>query len=117
MNSIILQVFPDGAIVPDLFDILVCIFCLEYASETLEQYRKAVGNALKLLKPGGYLVQGGVMMKHGYSCGGRRFRCHFLIESDLMQCLAENGMETDGEHFRMISHINVFLLVTRKKLQ
>uniref|UniRef100_A0A914W3V5 Uncharacterized protein n=1 Tax=Plectus sambesii TaxID=2011161 RepID=A0A914W3V5_9BILA len=109
------QTFPEACIVPQQFDIITTVFCLEYASETFEQYRSAVRNALKLLKPGGYLVQGGVFHAKHYSFAGRRWRCHFLRQPEVLQCLAENGMETSGEDFKLICREEIFVLVSRKK--
>lgn len=107
--------FPPEAIVPQQFDIIATVFCLEYASETSEQYGKAVRNALKLLKPGGYLIQGGVLHAKNYSFAGHRWRCHFLRETELRQRLAENGMETSGDGFKLICREEIFVLVSRKK--
>jgi hypothetical protein len=43
--------------IPKKFDVLTTVFCLEYASETLEEYQNAVKNATNLIKNGGYLVR------------------------------------------------------------
>ena len=42
--------------IPEQFDVVTTVFCLEYASETLEEYSGAVKNATTLIKPGGFLV-------------------------------------------------------------
>jgi SAM-dependent methyltransferase len=49
--------YPADAPVPDQFDIISTTFCLEYATETDEQFATALRNSLRLLKPGGYLLQ------------------------------------------------------------
>lgn len=64
----------EAAEVPTQFDVVTTIFCLEYASETLEEYKLAVKNASSLVKTGGFLVQGGVLEEHEYSFGGKRFK-------------------------------------------
>jgi len=102
--------------VPKQFDVVATVFCLEYASESAEEYRRAVRNATGLINPGGYLIQGGVMNAKEYAFAGRRFRCHHLTERELFACLAENGMETrNGPDFKFITYEDVFLLASRKK--
>jgi SAM-dependent methyltransferase len=109
---------PTGAQLPNQFDVIVTIFCLEYATETTAEYRRAVRNALRLLKPGGYLVQGGVLNARQYSFGGKRFRCHCLSERELVECLRENDMHIDRHqpphHFRLIIRDDTFVLCSRK---
>lgn len=74
-------------IVPKQFDVVTSIFCLEYASETKNEYKRAVKNAIKLIKPGGYLVQGGVLHADEYCFAGVRFKCHFLTREEVVETL------------------------------
>jgi hypothetical protein len=73
--------------IPKQFDVVTTVFCLEYASETLEEYQTAVKNATNLIKNGGYLIQGGVLNADEYSFGGKRFRSHHLTKKQLLNCL------------------------------
>ncbi|KAE9551033.1 hypothetical protein FO519_005767 [Halicephalobus sp. NKZ332] len=84
--------------VPEQFDVITTVFCLEYASETLEEYSRAVRNAISLIKPGGFLVQGGVLNADEYSFGGRRFRCHHLTKDQLLQCLKLMNNRSCNQH-------------------
>ena len=46
----------EGIDIPKQFDVVTTVFCLEYASETYEEYQQAVKGACSLIKPGGFLV-------------------------------------------------------------
>uniref|UniRef100_A0A7E4W558 NNMT/PNMT/TEMT family protein n=1 Tax=Panagrellus redivivus TaxID=6233 RepID=A0A7E4W558_PANRE len=102
--------------VPKQFDVITTVFCLEYASETLEEYARAVKGAISLIKPGGYLVQGGVLHANEYSFGGKRFRCHYLTQQNLVKNLKDNGMCTEDKNnnFKLIIHEEIFILVSKK---
>ncbi|KHN73469.1 putative methyltransferase B0303.2 [Toxocara canis] len=101
--------------IPKLFQVVATIFCLEYASETFDDYRRAVRGAVSLIETGGYLVQGGVLNAKEYSFGRRRFKCHTLTKQQLLQSLKENGMETEnGANFKLIIHDDIFVLISRK---
>lgn len=73
--------------IPSQFDVLTTVFCLEYATETSDDYKKVVKNASNLIKTGGFLVQGGVLEANEYSFGGRRFKCHYLTKDQLLETL------------------------------
>uniref|UniRef100_A0AC34GNA6 NNMT/PNMT/TEMT family protein n=1 Tax=Panagrolaimus sp. ES5 TaxID=591445 RepID=A0AC34GNA6_9BILA len=104
--------------IPKQFDVVTTVFCLEYASETLEEYQNAVKNATSLIKNGGYLIQGGVLNADEYSFGGRRFRCHHLTKEQLLNCLKQNNMSTDEKEscFKLIIHDDIFILVSKKNM-
>lgn len=63
---------------------MITIFCLEYASETLAEFKKAIKGATKLIKPNGYLVQGGIFHATEYCFAEKRFRCHYLTREQLL---------------------------------
>ncbi|MFH4976862.1 hypothetical protein AB6A40_003571 [Gnathostoma spinigerum] len=101
--------------IPRQFHVVASIFCLEYASETYEQYQTAVRHTVGLIETGGYLVQGGVLNENEYSFGDCRFRCHKLTRSQVIGTLKECGMETNkGVNFKLIVSNDIFLLVSRK---
>uniref|UniRef100_A0AC35TH33 Nicotinamide N-methyltransferase-like n=1 Tax=Rhabditophanes sp. KR3021 TaxID=114890 RepID=A0AC35TH33_9BILA len=104
--------------IPQQFDLVSTIFCLEYATETLKDYQKVVKNAISLLKPGGYLLQGGVLEATEYSFGQSRFKCFKLEQYILIETLKNNGMETDVKSgkFKFIEHDTVFILISQKKI-
>lgn len=43
------------------FDILISIFCLESACSTMCEYKNALHNMFKLLRPGGIIIIGSVI--------------------------------------------------------
>jgi hypothetical protein len=73
--------------IPSQFDALITVFCLEYASESSQEYTQAVKNASSLIKTGGYLIQGGVLEAKEYSFGQKRFKCHYLTKDELLDTL------------------------------
>jgi len=85
----------DGAEAPEQFDVVVTIFCLEYSCENLQDYQRAVRGAVQLIKPGGYLIYGGIMNASDYGFAGRRFSCHYLIEQELMDTLRVRQCQPD----------------------
>ncbi|KAI6241673.1 putative methyltransferase B0303.2 [Aphelenchoides fujianensis] len=105
----------DSVEIPAQFDVVSTVFCLEYASETLEEFRRAVRNASSLIKPGGFLVEGGVFEADEYSFSGRRFKSCFIRKEDVLSALKECGHETtEGEGFHLINTDDIFLLVSKK---
>uniref|UniRef100_A0A915ESH3 Uncharacterized protein n=1 Tax=Ditylenchus dipsaci TaxID=166011 RepID=A0A915ESH3_9BILA len=109
----------DSVVIPKQFDVVTCIFCLEYAGETLKEFKKAVKGATSLIKPGGYLIQGGVLHADEYGFGGKRFSSHPLTREQLVNALAENGMCTTDNHpdFRLIINLEVFLLFSKRRCE
>ncbi|KAK0420751.1 hypothetical protein QR680_014863 [Steinernema hermaphroditum] len=103
--------------VPKQFHVVSTVFCLEYASETLDQYEMAVASAVSLIRPGGYLLQGGVLHATEYSFGNRRFRCFTLTQEVLLATLEKNGMCVDSKSsgFKIIHNDDIFILVSQKK--
>jgi hypothetical protein len=77
----------EAAEIPAQFDVVTTVFCLEYSSETLDEYKLAVSGASSLVKTGGFLVQGGVLEADEYSFGGKRFKCHRLTRDQLLETL------------------------------
>ncbi|CEF64842.1 Methyltransferase, NNMT/PNMT/TEMT family and Putative NNMT/PNMT/TEMT methyltransferase, nematoda family-containing protein [Strongyloides ratti] len=106
----------DDVVLPKQFDLVTTIFCLEYATETLEDYEKAVKNTIGLIKIDGYLLQGGVLEATEYSFGETRFKCFYLKQHILIKALKENGMEIDEKtgNFKFIEHDGIFILISKK---
>ncbi|GMR41105.1 hypothetical protein PMAYCL1PPCAC_11300 [Pristionchus mayeri] len=104
--------------VPEQFDLVTTVFCLEYSGETLQEYLRAVKGACSLVKPGGYLMQGGVLDADSYNFDGKRFRSHRLEREHVTLGLKEAGMCTDvtrGENdFRYICHDDIFIMISKK---
>lgn len=46
----------DSLAAAEQFQVVVCIFCIEYASENYDEYRNALRNAVSLIEPSGFLV-------------------------------------------------------------
>ncbi|CAJ0596670.1 unnamed protein product [Cylicocyclus nassatus] len=104
-----------GTTVPEKFQLVSTVFCLEYSCETLEGYKEAVQGACGLIEDGGYLMQGGVMDSTTYNFGGKCFKCHRLKRSHVEEALKENGMATkEADGYKFITHEDIFLLISRK---
>ncbi|CAK5010380.1 unnamed protein product [Meloidogyne enterolobii] len=107
--------------IPKQFDLVTTVFCMEYSCETLEGYKRAINGACGLIKPGGWLLQGGIFHATEYRFGGKRFSSHFLTKEHVLTALEENGMETikgeDYDQFHFITHDDIFLLLSKKKMQ
>uniref|UniRef100_A0A915K682 Uncharacterized protein n=1 Tax=Romanomermis culicivorax TaxID=13658 RepID=A0A915K682_ROMCU len=94
------------------FDILSSIFCLEYASENLDQFQRALANICKLIKKGGYLILGGAYEENFYTIGEKKFACHFLTENQLFDSLRMVGIRVDDQaSFAYYLHENAFVVV------
>uniref|UniRef100_A0A915NCX6 Uncharacterized protein n=1 Tax=Meloidogyne javanica TaxID=6303 RepID=A0A915NCX6_MELJA len=107
--------------IPKQFDLVTTVFCMEYSCETLEGYKRAINGACGLIKPGGWLLQGGIFHATEYRFGGKRFSSHFLTKEHVLTALEENGMETikgeDYDQFHFITHDDIFLLLSKKKME
>ncbi|OWF48345.1 Nicotinamide N-methyltransferase [Mizuhopecten yessoensis] len=57
----------------DYFDVIISSLCLEVASESLEDYTRAMRNMCGLLKPGGHLVLVGLCGQSFYQVGDKTF--------------------------------------------
>uniref|UniRef100_A0A915PFF7 NNMT/PNMT/TEMT family protein n=1 Tax=Setaria digitata TaxID=48799 RepID=A0A915PFF7_9BILA len=107
---------PNANDIPKQFHVVVSIFCLEYSSENLEDYRRAVRSAVNLIEPNGYLIQGGVLQANDYYFGNRRYKCHHLRKEEVIESLKENNMTTEKDgNFKWFEFDEVFLLIARKK--
>ncbi|CAL2038126.1 unnamed protein product [Caenorhabditis brenneri] len=105
----------DSTSVPEKFQVVSTVFCLEYSCETLEGYFRAVRSACSLIEDGGYLIQGGVLDATTYNFGGKTFRCHRLKQAHILESLKANGMSTTAEQgYKFITHDDIFLLVSKK---
>ncbi|KAF1760370.1 hypothetical protein GCK72_008619 [Caenorhabditis remanei] len=101
--------------VPQKFQVVSTVFCLEYSCETLEAYFRAVRSACSLIEDGGFLIQGGVLGATTYNFGGKSFRCHCLKQSHIVESLKANGMATTAEQgYKFITHDDIFLLFSKK---
>lgn len=77
----------DGCEIPEKFQLVSTVFCLEYSCETLEGYRRAVRGACSLIEDDGYLLQGGVLEATTYNFGGKVFKCHYLKRCHIEESL------------------------------
>ncbi|CAI2348568.1 unnamed protein product [Caenorhabditis sp. 36 PRJEB53466] len=105
----------EDVLVPQKFQVVSTVFCLEYSCETLEAYFRAVRGACSLIEDGGFLIQGGVLDATTYNFGGKTFRCHRLKQSHITESLKANNMSTTAEQgYKFITHDDIFLLVSKK---
>ncbi|KJH49160.1 NNMT/PNMT/TEMT family protein [Dictyocaulus viviparus] len=105
----------DNCEIPQRFELVSTIFCLEYSCETIDEYNRAVQGACSLIEHWGYLIQGGVMDATSYNFGGLSFKCHRLKRNHIEDALKANGMTVKPEEgFKFITHDGIFLLISRK---
>lgn len=72
---------------PEQFDLVATVFCMEYSCETLEGYKRAIQGACGLIRKGGWLIQGGIFHATEYCFGGKRFSSHFLTREHVFSTL------------------------------
>ncbi|CEF68851.1 Methyltransferase, NNMT/PNMT/TEMT family and Putative NNMT/PNMT/TEMT methyltransferase, nematoda family-containing protein [Strongyloides ratti] len=98
------------------FDIITSLFCLEYCTETNEEFKKCINNVLKQLKPGGYYIMGGVMEETWCSFNNKKFLCLYLTEKVLFDALREAGMDVDNEKETIfINNNGMYMILSKKK--
>lgn len=73
--------------VPEQFDLVATVFCMEYSCETLDGYHRAIQGACSLIRPGGWLLMGGIFHATEYRFGGKRFSSHFLTKEHVFSAL------------------------------
>uniref|UniRef100_A0A8R1I256 Nicotinamide N-methyltransferase n=1 Tax=Caenorhabditis japonica TaxID=281687 RepID=A0A8R1I256_CAEJA len=101
--------------IPEKFQVVSTVFCLEYSCETLDAYFRAVRSACSLIEDGGFLIQGGVLDATTYNFGGKTFRCHRLKQAHIVESLKANNMSTTAEQgYKFITHDDIFLLISKK---
>lgn len=93
------------------FDIVSAVFCLEYASSNSAEYRRAMTNACRLIKPGGWLILGGAFEESYYTLGKKRFKCHYLTEAELFEALRDAGILIEDRSFAYYCHNDAFVVV------
>ena len=74
------------------FDVISTSLCLETCVSSEQQYRSAVAELCKLLKPGGYLFMYGVLEETFYSIGKDKFSVFPLTESMLEDAMTQGGL-------------------------
>uniref|UniRef100_A0A0K0E3R0 NNMT/PNMT/TEMT family protein n=1 Tax=Strongyloides stercoralis TaxID=6248 RepID=A0A0K0E3R0_STRER len=98
------------------FDIITSLFCLEYCTETNEEFKKCISNVLKQLKPGGYYIMGGVMEENWCSFNNKKFVCLYLTEEVLFDALRDAGMDVDNEKETIfINDHGMYMILSKKK--
>ncbi|KAK6060512.1 NNMT/PNMT/TEMT family protein [Cooperia oncophora] len=53
------------------FDVVVTIFCVEYCCKNYDEYKNAIKNIADQIRPGGFLVMGGILEETWCAFGGR----------------------------------------------
>uniref|UniRef100_A0A0K0FYL1 NNMT/PNMT/TEMT family protein n=1 Tax=Strongyloides venezuelensis TaxID=75913 RepID=A0A0K0FYL1_STRVS len=98
------------------FDIITSLFCLEYCTETNEEFKNCIKNVLKQLKVGGYYIMGGVMEENWCSFNNKKFVCLYLTEDVLFDALRDAGMDVDNEkETKFINDNGMYMILTKKK--
>nr|XP_033774591.1 indolethylamine N-methyltransferase-like [Geotrypetes seraphini] len=87
----ITQSNPLDPLVLPAVDCLITCLCLEAVCKDKHTFCCALKNISSLLKPGGYLIMGGVLGETGYMVGERKFSCLLLDKEFLGQAIPESG--------------------------
>jgi len=96
------------------FDVVTTVFCVEFACMNSDEYHNAAHNVFRLVKPGGYIIMGGLLEEPYYCFESSKFTAHNLTEQELMQNLEEGGFDMDRlVYFK--HEAGVFLIVGQKK--
>ncbi|MFH4976863.1 hypothetical protein AB6A40_003572 [Gnathostoma spinigerum] len=97
------------------FDILVSIFCLESACSTYEEYVRAMGNMLQLLRPGGHLILGSVLELDSYDSGRSiLFSLLHLTEEAIYEALEKHQMDMSSLKKYVLYSEGVMILCVTK---
>ncbi|KRX16942.1 putative methyltransferase -like protein [Trichinella nelsoni] len=95
------------------FDVVSSLFCLEFASNTVDDFTNALTNVVRLVKPGGYLILGGVLGESWCKFGGRLFSSYPLTEAQLFASLRQNGISPTDPTFTYYNHSDIFLVLAQ----
>ncbi|KAI1717590.1 NNMT/PNMT/TEMT family domain-containing protein [Ditylenchus destructor] len=74
------------------FDIITTFFTLEYCCNTQQEYSAAIRRVTHHLKPGGWLIMGGILEETWCSFGGRKYTCLYITRDFMLDCLRQAGM-------------------------
>ncbi|CAB3396484.1 unnamed protein product [Caenorhabditis bovis] len=97
------------------FNVVVTIFCVEYCCNNHEEYYKAIKNIADQVKPGGYLVYGGIFEETWCSFGGRKFTCLYITKELMLDALAKAGLYVENDRTCVLYEVNGMFLVCAKK--
>ncbi|CAD6189510.1 unnamed protein product [Caenorhabditis auriculariae] len=99
------------------FDMVVTIFCVEYCCNTYEEYKLSIKNIAEQIKPGGYLVMGGILEETWCSFGGRKFTCLYITKEMMLSALEEVGLFVEKDRTCVLYEINgMFMILAKKQL-
>ncbi|CAI4224801.1 unnamed protein product [Auanema sp. JU1783] len=99
------------------FDVVVTIFCIEYCCNTYDEYKSAIKNIADQIKPGGYLVMGGILEETWCSFGGRKFSCLYITKEDMLNALNEAGIRIVKDKKCMMYEINGMFIICARKVR
>lgn len=99
------------------FDVVVTIFCIEYCCNTYEEYKQSIKNIADQIRPGGYFIMGGILEETWCSFGGRKFKCLYMTEENMIKALEEAGIRVVDDKKCIMYEINgMFIICARKDL-
>ncbi|CAJ0582703.1 unnamed protein product, partial [Mesorhabditis spiculigera] len=97
------------------FDALVTIFCVEYCCNDFDEYKKAIKNMARQIRPGGHLVMGGVFEETWCCFGGRNFTCLYITQDMMMEAFSEAGLSVEGDRSCILYEVNgMYMVIARK---
>ncbi|KAL6741686.1 hypothetical protein Aduo_014915 [Ancylostoma duodenale] len=97
------------------FDVVVSIFCVEYCCKSLDEYRRAIRNIAEQIKPGGFLVMGGIFEETWCAFGGRTFTCLYITKEDMFNALEDCGMRVENDRKCVLYEIEGMYMVCARK--
>uniref|UniRef100_A0A8R1I173 Uncharacterized protein n=1 Tax=Caenorhabditis japonica TaxID=281687 RepID=A0A8R1I173_CAEJA len=98
------------------FDTVATIFCVEYCCNTIDEYYGAIKNVAAAVKPGGYLVYGGIFEETWCCFGGRKFTCLYITKEVMLDALAKANMFVEeNDRGCVLYEVNGMFMVCAKK--
>ena len=94
--------------------IVTTFLCLEYCCKTEREYRAAIRNCVRAVKPGGYFIMGSVMEETWCAFGGIQFECLYTTEALITDALRNAGIDVDGKDYQLYEVNGIYLLYGRK---
>ncbi|KAK6756225.1 hypothetical protein RB195_014556 [Necator americanus] len=97
------------------FDVVVSILCVEYCCKTLDEYRRAIKNIGEQIKPGGFLVIGGIFEETWCAFGGRTFTCLYITKENMLSALEDAGLRLENDRKCILyEYTGMYMVCARK---
>ncbi|ETN77562.1 NNMT/PNMT/TEMT family protein [Necator americanus] len=95
--------------------VVVSILCVEYCCKTLDEYRRAIKNIGEQIKPGGFLVIGGIFEETWCAFGGRTFTCLYITKENMLSALEDAGLRLENDRKCILyEYTGMYMVCARK---